>query len=212
MKNAIVRRSAVLIAAWAAAFVCGCATTKAPNPVDLGALEPVREMGGGVAGPWTPLDGGVTNLVPAEGAIAEGQVRDGTGISTGLVKGFSARDLSIEANVNYSGNGAPGLVFRVQEKDGEITAMYAATLFAAGVNVWRFSEGRWMLLLTQNGEFAPRASHSLRVEARRDSIQVYADGQRMAEVQDDGLLEGGRVGIRALEGPCKISGLRIAKG
>jgi hypothetical protein len=190
----------------------GCATTsKPPETIDLTSLQSVREVGGGAAGPWTKLDDGVTNLVPAEVEIAEGQVRDGTGVSLGLAKGFNARDLLIEAKVNYSGNGAPALVFRVQEKDGEISDMYAATLFSDGVNVWRFGGGKWLLLMTQAAPMAPRSSHSLRVEAKGDRIQVYADGNRMAEVRDESLMESGRAGIRAVEGPCKFSGLRIDK-
>lgn len=192
-------------------FDCGCASTPEPKPVDMTTLESVREMGGGVAGPWTPLDGGVTNMVPEGVEIAEGQVRDGSGVSIGLLKGFSARDVAMEANVNYAGKGAPALIFRVQEKDGEIHAMYAATLFANGVNVWRFSEGNWMLLMTHAMHIAPRTTHTLRVEAKGATIQVYADGEPASLVRDDGLMEGGRAGIRGVEGPCKFAGLRVHK-
>ena len=190
---------------------CGTFKKEEPKPVDLTTLESTREMGGGVAGPWTPLEDGVTNMVLEGVAIAEGQVRDGTGVSIGLLKGFSARDVEMEARVNYAGNGAPALIFRVQEKDGEIRAMYAATLFANGVNVWRFSEGNWMLLMTQAMNIAPRTTHTLRVEAKGANIQVYADGEPASLVRDDGLTEGGRAGIRGVDGPCKFAGLRVHK-
>ncbi|NUM54324.1 MAG: hypothetical protein HUU46_11820 [Candidatus Hydrogenedentes bacterium] len=188
-----------------------CATTPDPKPIDLATLESAREAGGGVAGPWTPLEDGITNLVPDGVEIAEGQVRDGTGVSIGLLKGFNARNLAIEANVNYSGGGAPGLIFRAQEKDGVITDMYAATLFANGANVWRFSGGRWMLMLTEAAKITPRVPHALRVEAKGDRIQVYVDGQPLSELRDDSLTAAGRAGIRALEGPCKFSGLRASE-
>lgn len=190
---------------------CGTFKKEEPKAVDLSTLESVREIGGGVAGPWTPLDGGVTNMVAEGVEIAEGQVRDGTGTSIGLLKGFSARDIVMEANVNFAGNGAPALIFRVQEKDGEIHAMYAATLFENGVNVWRFSEGNWMLLMTDAKHIAPRTTHTLRVEAKGANIQVYADGEPASLVRDDGLTEGGRAGIRGVEGPCKFAGLRVHK-
>lgn len=195
------------------ALASGCAMMNKhePKPIDLATLESARETGGGVAGPWTTLEDGVTNLVPEGTEVADGQVRDGTGVSIGLLKGFGARDLTIEANLNYSGGGAPGLLFRVQESDGEITDMYAATLFSNGVNVWRFSSGRWMLLMTEAGRIAPRVPHALRVDAKGDRIQVYVDGQALSELRDDSLTAGGRVGIRALEGPCKFSGLRVSK-
>ena len=190
---------------------CGTLKKEEPKPVDLATLESVREMGGGVAGPWTPLEDGVTNMVLEGVEIAEGQVRDGSGVSVGLLKGFGARDVAMEASVNYAGKGAPALIFRVQEKDGEITAMYSATLFANGVNVWRFSEGNWMLLMTHVMNIAPRTTHTLRVEAKGANIQVYADGEPASLVRDDGLTEGGRAGIRAVEGPCKFAGLRVHK-
>ena len=194
-----------------AALAAGCATMKQPKPVDFSSIESAREAGVNVAGPWTPLDGGVTNLVPADGKVEEGQVRDGTGVSVGLMKGFNARDLSIEANVSYSGKGAPGLIFRVQEVKGEIVAMYAATLYSNGVNVWRFANGQWFLLMSQAVAMAPRSPHALRAEVKGDRIQVYADGQRMSEVRDDGLKDGGRAGIRALEGACMFTGLNVSK-
>jgi hypothetical protein len=190
---------------------CGTFKKEEPKPVDLTTLESVREMGGGVAGPWTPLEDGVTNMVPEGVEIAEGQVRDGSGISIGLLKGFSARDVAMEANVNYAGKGAPALIFRVQEKDGEISAMYAAALFENGVNVWRFNEGNWMLLMTHAMNIAPRTTHTLRVEAKGANIQVYADGEPASLVRDEGLTEGGRAGIRGVEGPCKFAGLRVHK-
>ena len=194
-----------------AALATRCATTPEPKPIDLSTLESARETGGGVAGPWTHIEDGVTNLIPADAELAEGQVRDGSGVSIGLLKGFNARDLSIEANVNYSGAGAPALVFRAQEKDGEIANMYAATLYANGVNVWRFGDGRWMLLMAQAVPMAQRTTHTLRADVKGNRIQVYADGERMTEVRDDGLAAAGRAGIRALEGPCKFSGLRVTE-
>ena len=204
-------RSASLAALALLISNCGTFKKEDPKPIDMSTLESVREMGGGVAGPWTPLDGGVTNMVPEGVEIAEGQVRDGSGTSIGLLKGFSARDIVMEANVNYAGNGAPALIFRVQEKDGEIHAMYAATLFENGVNVWRFSEGNWMLLMTDAKHIVPRTTHTLRVEAKGANIQVYADGEPASLVRDDGLMEGGRAGIRGVEGPCKFAGLRVHK-
>lgn len=215
MGGAITIKSAPTWKTTLAAIVCallaGCATTSQPDPVDLSALDSVRETDGPVAGPWTPLEDGVTNMVPSNVEVMEGQVRDGTGVSIGLVKGFNAKNLVIEANVNFSGGGAPALIFRAQEKDGVITAMYAVTLFVNGVNVWRFADGRWMLLMSQAVPMAPRSPHALRAEAKDDRIQVYADGQRMSEVKDDGLSVAGRAGIRAVEGPCKFSGLHVSK-
>lgn len=210
LTRSICKRKSVCLMAMAV-LVAGCATAPEPKPVDLMGLESLREMGGEAAGPWTPLDGGVTNLVAEGTEIAEGQVRDGTGVSIGLLRGFKARNLSIEANVNYSGGGAPALVFRVQEHDGEITGMYAVSLFASGVNVWRFSDGRWMLLMTQAVALQPRVTHTLRADVEGDRIRVYADGEPMSEVRDDGLSDAGRAGIRALEGPCKFSNLRVTK-
>ena len=192
-------------------LISGCMTAPEPKPVDLSVLESMPEAGGGTAGPWTKLEDGVTNLLAADVEPAEGQVRDGTGVSIGLLKGFNARDLSIEANVNYSGDGAPALIFRAQVHDGEISEMYAASLFANGVNVWRFSDGRWMLLMSRTAPMAPRTTHTLRADVKGDRIQVYADGERMSEVRDDGLTAAGRVGVRAVEGPCKFSGLRVTK-
>ncbi|MCC6152342.1 MAG: hypothetical protein IT367_01200 [Candidatus Hydrogenedentes bacterium] len=204
-------RVTALVAASILFSQCGTITKEVPKAIDLTTLESVREMGGGVAGPWTPLEGGVTNMVPEGVEIAEGQVRDGTGTSIGLLKGFSARDVAMEANVNYAGKGAPALIFRVQEQDNEISAMYAAALFENGVNVWRFSEGNWMLLMTHAMHIAPRTTHTLRVEAKGANIQVYADGEPASLVRDEGLTEGGRAGIRAVEGPCKFAGLRVHK-
>ncbi|HRK35550.1 MAG TPA: hypothetical protein PLJ47_13215 [Candidatus Hydrogenedentes bacterium] len=192
-------------------LVQGCASDSEPEPTDFTALEPVKEMGHSVEGPWTPLDGGITNMVPSDVPVKDGQVRDGSGVSTALQRGFNARDVDLEATVIFDGVGAPSLVFRATENDGVVNNMYSVALYREGINIWRMVEGRWVLLEARAVPLQPRTAYSLRVTADKVRILVFLNGERASELLDDSHLKEGRAGIRAIEGPCKISGLRISK-
>lgn len=205
------RRAILGLSVLGAAWLAGCASTPEPKPADLSALEPVGEFGVSVKGPWTPMGTGMANIVPEDMPLEEGQVRDGSGVSTALLKGFTARDLALEATVVFDGGGAPSLVFRAQEKDGTITDMYAVALYANGLNFWRMLQGRWVMIEARTLPIAPRTPYALRVEARGDRFVTYINGERVSEIQDQSLTSEGRAGIRAVEGPCRFSNLRVVE-
>ncbi|MDZ4857995.1 MAG: hypothetical protein SGI88_03355 [Candidatus Hydrogenedentes bacterium] len=199
------------ISIFALVVITGCATTSQPEPADLTALEPIAEKGLQVAGPWTPLEDGITNMVPSDAAVQEGQVRDGTGVSTAVVKGFKAQDIVAQATVVFDGTGAPSLVFRASEKDGVITDMYSVALYGDGVNIWRMRDGQWVLLEAKSMPLQARTPYTLRVTAKDERILVFVNDEQTSELIDESHVVEGRAGIRAIEGPCKISDLRVSK-
>lgn len=189
------------IAIAAAMVFAGCATTSSQ---DLSLLVPVREATVRVTGPWTRAADALLNTVPADVPIESGQVRDGSGVSVALLPDFTARDVVVEGKLAFTGQGAPGLVFRAQEQDGVVTAMYTLALYRNGVNLWRLSNGRWQLIHAQVMRVEENTTHSLRVEARGDTIKARLNGSALFKARDTGLLAPGRVGVRGVEGPCRF--------
>jgi hypothetical protein len=148
------------------------------------------------------------NTVPGDASIEPGQVRDGTGISVGLLPDFTAQDVILEGEVSFSGQGAPALLFRAQERDGVVTAMYTVALYRNGVNLWRLSNQRWQLIRAQVMRLDEDNTYSLHVEARGDTISARLNESALFNAKDTGLVAPGRVGVRGAEGPCRFYALR----
>lgn len=186
--------------------VAGCAT--APEGRNLADLNSVREHSQSQPGPWSYADNALANVIPGQ-ALSTAYLR-GEEASAALIKGFAARNVELEALIEFAETGAPSLIFRVQ-LDGEvITAMYVLALYAHGVNLWRFNANGWTLIETHVFEVTPDTPHTLHVRALADRIAVAFDGKPLFEAYDTFLMLAGGAGVRATQGPCRFHALHAS--
>jgi len=184
----------------------GCAT--GPSVIELDALRSAREAAHPSAGQWERDNDALVNVIPAD-ATADQIVRsiDGAGVSIGLIEGFEARDLLIEAKVSYENSGAPGLIFRAQEESGVIHAMLMVVLNSDGIHLWELKEGTWEPIGRHIAPIAPATPHWLRAEIRGSDMAFFLDGQRVLSGTYGTVTTGG-AGISGRAGLCRFYELR----
>ncbi|MCL4217659.1 MAG: hypothetical protein KJ052_11745 [Candidatus Hydrogenedentes bacterium] len=200
------RNSALLIPA--IGLLLGSCALRAQS-FKLSALEPAREARFATAGEWQELDGAMANVIP-EGTPSQLLVDsvNGVGVSLGLVKDFVAEDLAITCEASFEANGAPNVLFRVQEEEGVVTAMHSLTLTPVGVQLWRLYNDQWTQLGAYVYEMTPGQRYTLHATAVDDRITVRLDGEKLFVVRDTLLWKPGRIGVCGMSGPCRFYELR----
>lgn len=165
-------------------------------------------------------DTSLTSLLPASETLAAKQgllrVEDGALVNdaapepcVSLLPGFQATDLDIEAEVEFSGRGAPGLVFGATVADSTIQSMYVLALHAQGVTLWRLDRFGWTPVENHVFVVEPNVRHKLRARAVADKIAVAYEGEQLFVATDTFLNTPGQAGVRAVEGLCRFHALRV---
>ncbi|MCC6695811.1 MAG: hypothetical protein IT365_09290 [Candidatus Hydrogenedentes bacterium] len=165
-------------------------------------------------------DTSLTSLVPASETLAAKQgllrVEDGALVNSAapepcvsLLPGFQATDLDIEAEVEFSDRGAPGLVFGATVVDATIQSMYVLALHAQGVTLWRLDRFGWAPVESHVFAVEPNVCHKLRARAVADKIAVAYEGEQLFVATDTFLNTPGQAGVRAVEGLCRFHALRV---
>ena len=170
--------------------------------------------------PIDAADTSLTSLAPATEVLAAKQgllrVEDGTLVNdaarepcVSLVPDFEATDVDIEADVEFSDRGAPGLVFGATVVEATIQSMYVLALHARGITLWRLDRFGWTPV--ENHVFAvePNVRHSLRARVVADKIAVAYEGEQLFVAKDTFLNTPGHAGVRAVEGLCRFHALRV---
>ncbi|MCC6489788.1 MAG: hypothetical protein IT364_20030 [Candidatus Hydrogenedentes bacterium] len=173
-----------------------CATPPIDAPdTSLASLAPAPEV-------FAPKQG---ILRVEEGVLVNGAAPEPC---VSLLPDFQAADLDIEAELEFSGKGAPGLVFGATVVEGTIQSMCVLALHAKGVTLWRLDRFGWMAV--ENHVFAvePNARHSLRARVAADKIAVAYEGEQLFVAKDAFLNTPGHAGVRAVDGLCRFHALR----
>lgn len=190
----------------AALVVGGCAT--GPGAVPYDAFRSVREADHERPGEWRIEDNRMVNVIPEEAAsdaVATGQ----EGASMALVEGFRAQDLVVQGQLGFEGYAAPALVFRAQEEDGVVDAMYMLVVNTDGVFLWRLLDGNWTAIVRHYVPLPPERMHTVRAEARGDTIEVALNGEDLFDTNDTLLMQAGGAGVSAREGVCYIADVGV---
>ena len=176
-----------------------CATTTQPEAAaaNLSALAPAAEFSAPAQGTLQLENGVLANGTTATPCLS-------------LLPDFQATDLVIEADVEFTGKGAPGLVFRASATKGSIRSMYVLALHAHGVTLWRLDDSGWTPIETHVFAVEPDVSHSLHAHVIADKIAVAYDGKQLFTAKDTFLDGPGHAGVRAVEGPCRFRSLRVS--
>ncbi len=204
-----IKRSAPVLVAFMAALLIGACAT-GPGPVPYEAFRNVREADHQHPGEWRIDDNRMVNVIPEEAAsdaVAAGQ----EGASIALVEDFSARDLVVQGRLGFEGYAAPALVFRVQEEDGVVDAMYMLVVNTDGVFLWRLLDGHWTALVRHFVPLQPETMHTVRAEARGDTIEVALDGEDLFDANDTLLMQPGGAGVSAREGVCYVEDVGVER-
>ncbi|MFP4190451.1 MAG: hypothetical protein ACLFU6_00115 [Candidatus Hydrogenedentota bacterium] len=184
----------------------GCAA--GPGVVPYDAFSSVREADQERPGEWRIEDNRMVNVIPEEAAsdaVAAGE----EGASMALVEGFRARDVVVKGQLGFEGYAAPALVFRAQEEDGVVDAMYMLVVNTDGVFLWRLLDGNWMAIVRHYVPLPPETMHTVRAEARGDTIEVALDGEDLFDTNDTLLMQAGGAGVSAREGVCYIADVGV---
>lgn len=209
--KAIHRWSGLTVTAAAALLLVGCATTPPVNPWPLESLVAARDGSARMWGAFFPVDQGLINTAPEDSAHLPIEVRGGVAPAIALLGDFTARDLILEVDVAFVGNGAPGIVFRVLEEEGVIHNMFSVAIHANGMNLWYLDGTRWILLSSHVRSVAPSVRHTLRVEVRAARITAYLDGDKVIESRQPAHVVAGKAGIRAGEGLCIFYSVSVSE-
>ena len=196
----------ILLVVMPALIVGACAT--GPDPVPYEAFRNVREANHQHPGEWRMEDGRMVNVIPDEAApdaVAAGQ----EGASIALVEEFSARDVVVQGRLGFEGYAAPALVFRVQEQDGVVDAMYMLVVNTDGVFLWRLVDDDWRALVRHYVPLEPETMHTVRAEARGDTIEVALNGEDLFDTDDTRLMHAGGAGVSGREGVCYIEDVGV---
>jgi hypothetical protein len=165
--------------------------------------RPVREARFPAIVPFVQRESYIENALPA--GVTEKDIvaaKDGIGVSTMLLLDFATADLTLRADMAFERKGAPSLIFRVQ-RTGEIAGeMYSLVLYAEGLNLWKFSAGKWAKTGASKFAVAPTAFHDVRVFARGGDFTVFVDGVKKLLCSDAQPLPAGEAGVWSGEGPC----------
>jgi hypothetical protein len=188
----------------AAAFAAG------PLKVDFADWDraqwlPVREARFPVLVPFVQRAGFIENsIAPGHDEKEIVAAKDGLGVAMMLVRDFTARDVGLRCTMAFERQGAPAILLRAQ-RQGEVTGdMYSLVLYHAGINLWKFSGGKWGKVGASKFEVTPGVFHELRVYARGGDFFVLLDRERKMACSDPQPLPAGEIGIWSGEGPCKF--------
>ena len=134
--------------------------------------------------------------------VKAGQVcAQGSTLNLATWDGLSEANVSVNAQVSLSSSGSShaGLVARYQGPGD--SNMYLGALVGNGTDataqLWRNVDGEWSLLLS--GPVAA-CSGQLRLDVFGSTLSLYFDNTSVGSVTDQGLPEGGSVGLRATVG------------
>jgi len=166
---------------------------------------PVREARFPAAAPFVQRDAYIENFIaPGHDEKEIVAAKDGLGVAMMLRRDFRGADVGLRCTMSFERQGAPAIIFRVQ-RQGDVTGeMYSLVLYHAGLNLWKFSGGKWSKVDARKFEVAPSAFHEVRVYARGGDFFVYLDGARKMACSDPEPLPAGEVGIWSGEGPCRF--------
>jgi hypothetical protein len=106
------------------------------------------------------------------------------------------RDLRLEARckpVSGKSDQACGLVFRYQDENNYYVTR--ANALEDNVRLYHVVNGRRRQFAGWNGKVAGQTWHTLAVEARGNRFQVFFDGTRVIDAQDDTFKDAGKVGV-----------------
>jgi len=106
------------------------------------------------------------------------------------------RDLRLEVRckpVSGKTDQACGLVFRYQDENNYYVTR--ANALEDNVRLYHVVNGRRGQFAGWNGKVAGQAWHTLAVEARGNRFQVFFDGARVIDAQDDTFKDAGKVGV-----------------
>lgn len=165
--------------------------------------RPVREARFPAIVPFVQRAGYLENLIPP-GADEKDIIaaKDGMGVAIMLRRDFCAADVTLRASMAFERKGAPAIIFRVQRQDDVAGEMYSLVLYAEGLNLWKFSGGKWSKVGASKFEVAPRDFHDVRLFARGGDFTVFLDGQKRLLCSDPQPLPAGEAGLWSGEGPC----------
>lgn len=194
------------LASMAALVIGACAT--GPEPVPYDAFRSVREADHQHPGEWRMEDNRMVNVIPDE-AASDAVAGGLDGASIALVDGFSARDLVVQGQLGFEGYAAPALVFRVQEEDGVVNAMYMLVVNTDGVFLWRLLDGNWTAVVRHYMPLSPETMHTVRAEARGDVLEIALNGEDLFDTNDTLLMQAGGAGVSAREGVCYIADVGV---
>lgn len=170
---------------------------------------PVREERFPVVVPFVQRPGWIENSLPA-GASEKDIVatKDGMGVAMMLWQGEVAADVSVRCEMAFERKGAPAIQFRTQ-REGEVTGeTYSLVLYEKGLNLWKFSGGKWVKVGASQFPVTPGEFHEVRLLARGPNFWVSVDGQRRLGCTDPSPLPAGEVGLWSGEGPCRFRSFR----
>ncbi|MBI5683684.1 MAG: PQQ-like beta-propeller repeat protein [Verrucomicrobia bacterium] len=119
-----------------------------------------------------------------------------------LHRSVSAADVTVEARMAFTGDGAPSLLLRAQETANEVGDTYFVVLHKKGINVWRRVNGRASKVA--EAVFAPEPGRVCCVRASAEGwrLRVWVDDVLRVNAEDATIPMAGRVGLWAGEGVC----------
>ncbi|MCX6898495.1 MAG: PQQ-binding-like beta-propeller repeat protein [Verrucomicrobia bacterium] len=126
-----------------------------------------------------------------------------------LCRSVNAADVTVEARMAFTGDGAPSLLLRAQENANEVGDTYFVVLHKKGINLWRRVNG--LSSKVAQGVFAPDAGKVYRVRASAEGwrLRVWVDDVLQVDVEDATIPMSGRVGLWAGEGVCRFHGFSV---
>ncbi len=186
--------SAILLSVLAAAFsTSAIADTDTFDAAPLGASPPHWTCGvtGGGKPKWA-IDADVSapsapNVLRQSGFGAfPWCVKQGVSMTDGFVE---VKFKSLQGKEDEAG----GVVWRF--KDGDNYYVARANALEDNVSLYHTTKGRRVTIKYVNAPVAPKVWHTLRVEFSHKHIQVFLDGKRYIDLEDDHIIGPGAMGV-----------------
>jgi hypothetical protein len=176
---------------------------------DLSQWLPVRQAEYPKVVPFVQGAGYIENYLPPGASEQDIEAcKNGLGVAVMLLRGVPAGDLTVRCETAFDRKGAPAINFRTQHLGGVTGATYSLVLYEKGINLWKYSGGKWSKVGAT--EFAVSAGefHEVRLYARGVAFRVYVDGRPRLSCRDAEPLPAGGIGLWSGEGPCRFRSLR----
>lgn len=181
---------------------------------------PAREGRFPSVGAFLQKEGYVINSFP-DSASKEDllHAKGGVGYAMRLLKGAEIKDGRAELTLSVQDGAAPSIAFRVQMAEGEVHgALYNLVIFNQstpertyeGVNLWKWTvpaapaPAKWEKLAYWRMPIPRETKIKLGVEFQGEAIRVFVDDKEIGGVLDKAALGPGKIGVVAIEGPCKF--------
>jgi len=121
-----------------------------------------------------------------------------------LHRAVNAADVTVEARMAFTGDGAPSLLLRAQVDANEVGDTYFITLHKKGINIWRRVNGRASKVA--EAVFAPEPGRVYRVRTSAEGwrLRVWVDDVLRVDAEDATIPMAGRIGLWAGEGACRF--------